>query len=148
MTSVKIILNLIINLSVRLLKECTVLEAAFLVTANVVCIISCKNFGDQYVSSVDDFNPRFRIHKEDIKTKKDRSGTVRHFKNKFCDSSSPYIFLQEQSIEYVQSDITLESKLWQKEEYWQCQLFANTHAMNSERKTWSKRKTWRKNWWC
>ena len=148
MTSVKIILNLIINLSVRLLKKCTVLEVAFLVTANVVCIISCKNSWDQFVSSVDDFNPRFRIHKEDIKTKKDRSGTVRHFKNKFCDSSSPYIFLQEQSIEYVQSDITLESKLWQKEEYWQCQLFANTHAMNSERKTWSKRKTWRKNWWC
>ena len=133
MTSVKIILNLIINLSVRLLKECTVLEVASLVTANVVCIISCKNSGDQYVSSVDDFNPRFGIHKEDIKTKKE--WTVRHFKNKFCDSSSSHIFLQEQSIEYVQSDITLESKLWQKEEYWQCQLFANTHAMNSERKT-------------
>ena len=110
-TSVKIILNLIINLSVRLLKECTVLEVAFLVTANVVCIISCKN-------SVDDFNPKFRIHKGDIKTKKERSGTARHFKSQFCDSSSPHIFLQEQSIEFVQSDITLESKLLQKEEYW------------------------------
>ena len=25
----------------------------------------------------------------------------------------------------------LEGKLWEREKYWQCQLFTNTHGMNS-----------------
>ena len=69
---------------------------------NVIYIISCKNCGDQYVGSA-----RFRIRKSDIKTKKDRCGTARHFNNKCFDSSNPHIFLQVQLIESVQSDVNL-----------------------------------------
>ena len=29
------------------------------------------------------------------------------------------------------SDLDLENKLWEREKYWQCQLFTNTHGMNS-----------------
>ena len=98
---------------------------------NVIYIISCKNIGDQYVSSATDFKARFRIHKSDIKTKKDRCGTASHFNNKCCDSSNPHIFRQVQLIESVQSDINLESKLWGQEKYWECQLFTNPHGMKS-----------------
>ena len=49
---------------------------------NVIYIISCKNCGDQYVGSATDFNTRFRIRKTNIKKKKDRCGTARHFDNK------------------------------------------------------------------
>ena len=47
------------------------------------------------------------------------------------DSSNPYKFLKIQVIESVQCDYNLEGKLWERERYWQCQLFTNTHGMNS-----------------
>ena len=34
-------------------------------------------------------------------------------------------------MESVQSDVNLEGKLWERKKYWQCQLFTNTHGMNS-----------------
>ena len=46
---------------------------------NVIYIISCQNCGDQYVGTATDFKARFRIHKSDIKAKKDRCGTARRF---------------------------------------------------------------------
>ena len=48
-------------------------------TPNIFCLISCSNCYDQYVWSALDFKSRFRIHKSDIKTKKDRCRTARHF---------------------------------------------------------------------
>ena len=93
--------------------------------------MSCSNCYDQYVWSALDFKSRFRIHKSDIKTKKDRCGTARHFNTKCTDSSNPHKFLKVQIIESVQNDYNLEGKLWEREKYWQCQLFANTHGMNS-----------------
>ena len=98
---------------------------------NVVYVISCANCGNQYVGSAIDFKTRFRIHKSDIKTKKDRCGTARHFNNKCSDNNNPHKFLQVQLIESVTSDYDLEGKLWEREKYWQCQLFTNTHGMNS-----------------
>ena len=98
---------------------------------NVVYVISCANCGDQYVGSAIDFKTRFRIHKSDIKTKQDRCGTARHFNNKCSDNNNPHKFLQVQLIESVISDDDLEGKLWEREKYWQCQLFTNTHGMNS-----------------
>ena len=95
-------------------------------TPNVVYLISCSNYYDQYVGSALDFKSRFRIHKSDIKTKNDRCGTSRHFNTK-C-------------------DYNLEGKLWERERYWQCQLFTNTHGMNSVSDLYStKRKGCRKN---
>ena len=80
-------------------------------TPNVVYLISCSNCYDQYVGSALDFKSRFRIHKSDIKTKKDRCGAARHFNTICTDSSNPHKFLKVQIIESVQSDYNLEDKL-------------------------------------
>ena len=48
---------------------------------NVIYIISCKSCEDQYVGSAVNFKNRFRVHKSNIKTNKDRCGTSRHFNN-------------------------------------------------------------------
>ena len=98
---------------------------------NAVYLISCSNCDDQYVGSALDLKSRFRIHKSDIKTKKDRCGTARHFNTKCTDSSNPHKFLKRRIIEYVQCDYNLEGKLWERERYWQCQLLTNNHGMNS-----------------
>jgi len=98
---------------------------------NVVYLISCSNCNDQYVGSALDFKSRFRIHKSDIKTKKDRCGTARHFNTKCIDALNPHKFLKVQIIESVQVDCNLDGKLWERERYWQCQLFTNTYGMNS-----------------
>ena len=44
---------------------------------------------------------------------------------------NPHRFLQVQLMESVVSELDLENKLWEREKYWQCQLFTNTHGMNS-----------------
>ena len=77
---------------------------------NVVYLISCSNCYDQDVGSALDFKSRFRIHKSDIKTKKDRCGTARHFNTKCTDSSNPHKFLKAQIIESVQCDYNLVGK--------------------------------------
>ena len=100
-------------------------------SSNVIYLISCKNCEDQYIGSAIDFKARIRINKSNIKTKKDRCGTARHFNNKCSDVQNPHRFLQVQLIESVVSDLDLENKLWEREKYWQCQLFTNTHGMNS-----------------
>ena len=100
-------------------------------TPNVVYLISCSNCYDQYVGSSLDFKSRFRIHKSDIKTKKDRCGTARYFKTKCTDSSNPHKFLKMQIKESVQCDYNLQGKLLQRGRYWQCQLFTNSYGMNS-----------------
>ena len=112
----------------------------------VVYLMSYSNCDDQYVVSVLGFKSRFRIHKSDIKTKKARCGTARHLNNKYTESSNPQKLLKTQIIESVQCDYNLEGKLWERERYWQCQLFTNTHGMNSVSDLYStKRKDYRKN---
>ena len=44
---------------------------------------------------------------------------------------NPHRFLQVQLIESVLSDLELKNKLWKREKYGQCQLFTNTHGINS-----------------
>ena len=120
-------------------------EAICCNSINVIYLISCENCKDQYIGSAIDFKARFRIHKSDIKTKKDRCGTTRHFNSKCSDVQNPHRFLQVQLIESVVSDLDLENKLWEKEKYCQCQLFTNTHGMNSVSNLYaSKRKGCRK----
>ena len=40
-------------------------------------------------------------NKSDIKAKKDGCGTARHFRNKYCHSSNPFVYLCVQLIEKV-----------------------------------------------
>ena len=85
------------------------------------------------------------MHKSDIKTKKDRCGAAWHLNAKCTDSSNPHKFLKTQIIESVQCDYSLEGKLWERYRYWQCQLFTNTHGINSVSDLYStKNKTCRK----
>ena len=100
-------------------------------TSNVIYLICYKNCKDQHIESAIDFKARFRIHKSDIKTRKDRCDTGRHFNRKCSDVQNPHRFLQFQLIESVVSDLDLENKLWEREKYWQCQVFTNTHGMKS-----------------
>ena len=44
---------------------------------NVIYLISYTNCNEQYVGSDIDSKKRFRIHKKDITTKKDRCGAAR-----------------------------------------------------------------------
>ena len=47
------------------------------------------------------FKSRFRIHKSDIKAKKDRRETATQFKNKYCHTSNPFVYFRVQLIEKV-----------------------------------------------
>ena len=51
-------------------------------SSNVIYLITCMKCLEQYVGSAIKFKSRFRIHKSDVKTKKDRCGAARHFNNK------------------------------------------------------------------
>ena len=77
-------------------------------SSNVIYSISCQNSDDQYIGSATDFMAIFRIRKSDIKTKKDRCGTARHFNNKCSDVQNPHRFLQVQLIESVVSHLDLK----------------------------------------
>ena len=51
---------------------------------NVIYLISCKLCKEQYVGSTfkDNVKPRFRVHKSDVITGKDRCGVAKHFLTK------------------------------------------------------------------
>ena len=85
-------------------------------------------------------------HKSDIKTIKDRYGTAKHFNSKCKNDKNIFQFLSVQVIEQVYSNATdIEEILWQREKYWQSQLFTTTHGMNSFTDLYcSKRKGYRK----
>ena len=63
-------------------------------STNVVYSITCMKCLVQYLGSEIKFKSGFRIHKSDIKTKKD----TRHFNNEGCNSSNPFVYLCVQDI--------------------------------------------------
>ena len=62
-------------------------------SSNVIFLTSCKNCEDQYIGQPLIFKAKFRIHKSDIKTKKDKCGAARHFNNKCSDVQNLHRFL-------------------------------------------------------
>ena len=100
---------------------------------NVVYLIICSNCREQYVGSAINFKQRFRIHKSDIKTNKDRFGTARHFNNKCCSPNNNHVYLKIQIIEQVfnNSQFCIEDLLWEREKYWQAQLLTNLYGLNN-----------------
>ena len=53
-----------------------------------IYLITCVKCKDEYIGSSIDFDPRFMVHKSDIKTKKERCYTSRHFNEKcLCPTS-------------------------------------------------------------
>ena len=95
-----------------------------------VKFINCKC---QNVGSATFLKQCFRIHKSDIKAKKDRFRTARHF-NSICDHPvDPHGYLKVQLIGQVFCGASkgIENNLWEHEQYCQCQLSTNMHGMNS-----------------
>ena len=120
--------------------RCTVTGKTHFLKGNLSCdscnasyLITCFNCREQYVGSAINFKQRFRIHKSDIKTNKDRCGTARHFNNKCCGPNSNHAYLKIQIIEQVfnNNQFSIEDLLWEREKYWQAQLFTNLYGMNN-----------------
>ena len=114
---------------------------------NVVYLITCSNRREQYVGSAFNFKQRFRIHKSDIKTNKDRFGTARHFNNKCCSGNNNHIYLKIQITEQVfnNNHFSIEYLLWERGKYWQTQLFTNLNGLNKSNDLYNmKKKGYRK----
>ena len=109
---------------------------------NVIYLITCDKCKDEYIGSAKDFKLRFRVHKSDIKTKKERCGTSRHFNEKCLCSTSPFGYVKVQIIEQVYSEdpSNIEEVLLYRERYWQSQLFTILHGMNSFNDLYSKKR--------
>ena len=113
---------------------------------NVIYLITCKNCLEQYVGSAANFKNRFRIHKRDIKTNKDRCWMEKHFNGMCKNDNNIFQFSSVQIIEQVYSNATdIEEVSWHSKKYWQSQLFTTTHGMDSLTDLYcSKRKGYRK----
>ena len=88
---------------------------------NVIYLITCSKCFEHYVGSAVKFKTRFCIHKSDIKTKKERCGSARHFNSKCYDDTNSFQYLKVQLIEQVQSNNlqNIEDVLLDREKYWQ-----------------------------
>ena len=102
-------------------------------STNVNYLVECINCKSQYVGPATSFKKSFYIHKSDIKTKTDSSGTARHFNSICCNPINPHGYWKVQLIEQVFCDASndIESILTEHEKYWQYQLFTNMHGINS-----------------
>ena len=115
--------------------RCTVTGKTYLIKGNLSCdscnviyLITCSKCREQYVGPPINFKQRFRIE-----INKDRSRTARHFNNKCCSPNNKHSYLKVQIIEKVfnNNQYSIEDLLWEKEKYWQAQLFTNLHGMNN-----------------
>ena len=71
---------------------------------NVIYSKTCSKCLEQYAGSAVKFKTRFRIHKSDIKTEKERCRSARHFNSKSYHDTNPFQYLKVQLIEQVQSN--------------------------------------------
>ena len=102
-------------------------------SCNVIYLITCSNCRKQHIESAVNFKQRFRIHKSDIKTNKDRCSTARYFNNKCCSSNNKHVYSKVQIIEQVfnSNQCSIEDLLWEREKYWQAQLFTYLYSIKS-----------------
>ena len=109
---------------------------------NVIYLISCKCCGKQYIGSAISFKERFRIHKSDINTGKVRCGVANHLLNVCHSEGNKFEYLQIQLIEqvFVNNSKNIDNTLWEREKYWQAQLFTLTHGLNSPNEWYAKNK--------
>ena len=83
-------------------------------SSNAVYLISCKLCKEQYVGSVfkDNFKPRFRVHKSNVITGKDRCGAAKYFLTK-CAEVNKVENIEVQLIEQIQEgNYDHEGKFW------------------------------------
>ena len=100
---------------------------------NVIYLITCSKCLEQYVGSAVKFKTRFSIRKSDMKTKKERCGSAKHFNSKSYHDTNPFRYLKGQLIEQAHSNNldSIEYVLWGREKYWQSQLFTIAKGLNS-----------------
>ena len=86
---------------------------------NVIYLITCSKCLEQYAGSAVKFKTRFRIHKFDIKNKKKRRGSARHFNGNCYHDTNPFQYFKLKVIEQVQSNSleNTEDVLWDREKY-------------------------------
>ena len=96
-------------------------------------MITCKCCSKQYIASATDFKKRFRIHKSDINTGKVRFGIASHLLNVCKSAICKTEYLQVQLIEHIfaRKGEDIDKILWEREKYWQAQLFTLMHGLNS-----------------
>ena len=120
--------------------RCTVTGKTYFIKGNLSCnscnviyLITCSNCRKQHIESAVNFKQRFRIHKSDIKTNKDRCSTARYFNNKCCSSNNKHVYSKVQIIEQVfnSNQCSIEDLLWEREKYWQAQLFTYLYSIKS-----------------
>ena len=70
-------------------------------TKTIIYPIACKCCGKQYISCAIGFKERFRIHKSDINTGKNRCGVTSHLLNVYKSATCKTEYLQVQLIEHV-----------------------------------------------
>ena len=78
----------------------------------------------------------FRLHKSDINTGKERCSVTNHLFNFCCSSANKSEYLQVKLIENVsvQNDDDIDKVFWEREKYWQTQLFTLSHGLNNPNK--------------
>ena len=86
---------------------------------NVIYLITCSTCLEQYVGTAVKFKTRFRILKSDIKTKKERCGSAKHFNSQCYHDTNPFRYLKGQLIEQVHSNNldNIEDVLRDREKY-------------------------------
>ena len=102
-------------------------------TKNTIYLIACKCCGKQYIDSATGFKERFQNHMSDINTGKIRYEVASHLLN-VCKSAKCKIkYLQVRLIEnvLVREGEDADKVLWEREKYWQAQLFTLTHGLNN-----------------
>ena len=106
--------------------RCTVTDKTYFIKGNlsydrchVIYLITCSNCRKQYVGSAVNFKQRFKIHKSDIRTNKDRCDTASRFNNKCCSPSNKHPYLKVQIIKYISNNnqFVTEDLLWEPEKY-------------------------------
>ena len=102
--------------------------------------MSCKCCGKQDIGSTISFKERFRIHKTDINTGKIRCGVANHLFNVCHSEGNKFEYLQIQLIEqvFVNNSKNIDNMLWEREKYWQGQLFRLTRGLNSPNEWYAK----------
>ena len=99
-------------------------------TKNITYLIACKSCKKQYIGSATGFKERFRIHQSDINTAKVKCGVASHLSNVCKSAICKTQYLQVQLIEQVfaRKGEDIDKILWEKEKYWQAQIFTLTHG--------------------
>ena len=101
-------------------------------TKNIIYLIACKCCGKQYIGCATGFKGRFRIHKSDINTGKIRCGVASHLLNVCKSATCKTEYLQVQLIKHVLVREGEDAKvLWEREKYWQVQLYTLKHGLNN-----------------